>query len=199
MTNAKPKPKISQRLLTHFQELHEDANLHACENDLIDSAQGIEELFTSLYSVAMDIQTGKLEKADMEEYNKPSEYTPIYSGVGHARLRTFEFINLLTKPELVEIKSILNDFMKNREETNAAYHIARNAIPEQYKQFISFQKSQISQDSQESQRANKEIQFATLSSSIIDEESKTMSYREHILAEFIDNPYTDECGIPYYL
>ena len=63
----------------------------------------------------MDIYKGKLEKADMEEYNKLSEYTPVYSGVGHTRLRTFEFINLLTKPELTEIKNILGDFIKHKE------------------------------------------------------------------------------------
>ncbi len=195
-TAPQPNENVTSPMLKHFKEMYIDNNYGFCENELYDSVSQLVNFFEKLHSIDIDIQLKRLKPADMSKYEKPSDYTPVFNGTSHVILGTFEFIHLMSKDELTEIKGIINDFIKHKEEVNSAYHIAKKAIPEQYKQFLLFQKSQASRNFQQ---IKKEIQFSSIGSTFIERELSTMSYREHILAEFIDSPCTDEFGIPYYL
>jgi hypothetical protein len=183
--------KISQNLLNHFQELYNDENLCYVENDLKTSAENIATYFEILYSIAMDLETGKLNKVEIKDNEEYSKYNPVYCGVGNDILRTFEFINQMTKEEISKTKQIINAFFQHKDFTNQQYSKIHSNMVDSHRRSLML-------DHFSSQKAKSAIEFSSLSSSIIEEESKTMSYREYIVAEFIDSSFVDEYGLPYY-
>jgi hypothetical protein len=217
MTNTKSKNKgvnnapepnenVTSGMLKHFKEMYIDNNYGFCENELYDSVSQLVNFFEKLHSIDIDIQLKRLKTADMSKYEKPSDYTPVFNGTSHVILGTFEFIHLVPKDELDELKTEIADFLVHKNFTNTQYDtIHRNMTDSQRSSLIiahllnlAKQEEGRKQKPSYKPKPKEPIQFASLSNSKIYTEK--VSFIDQIRFEFIDRDcLQDECGISYYI
>lgn len=197
---------VTSPMLKHFKEMYIDNNYGFSENELYDSVSGLVNFFEKLHSIDIDIQLKRLKPADITKYEKPSDYTPVFNGTSHVILGTFEFIHLVQKDELDELKTEIADFLVHKNFTNAQYDtIHRNMTDSQRSSLIIAHLSNLAKQEEEQKqkpsykpKPKEPIQFASLSNSKIYTEK--VSFIDQIRFEFIDRDcLQDECGISYYL
>lgn len=217
MTNTKSKNKgvnnapepnenVTSPMLKHFKEMYIDNNYGFSENELYDSVSQLVNFFEKLHSIDIDIQLKRLKPADMSKYEKPSDYTPVFNGTSHVILGTFEFIHLMSKDELDELKTEIADFLVHKNFTNTQYDtIYRNMTDSQRSSLIIAHLLNLAKQEEERKqkpsykpKPKEPIQFSSVSESKVYTEK--VSFIDQIRFEFIDRDCIyDECGISYYL
>ena len=205
-TAPQPNENVTSGMLKHFKEMYIDNNYGFCENELYDSVSQLVNFFERLHSIDIDIHLKRLKPAEMSQYAKPSKYTPVFNGMSHVILGTFEFIHLVPKDEFDEVKAEIDEFLCTKNFTNTQYDtIYRNMTDSQRSSLIishllnlAKQEEERKQKPRYKPKPKEPIQFASLSNSKIYTEK--LSFIDQIRFEFIDRDcLQDECGISYYL
>ena len=178
----------SSKVESYLINLFKEKEIPYSEGDIGFAAENLVKFFKLLHITAVEVQ-GKPKQIKQESIRagKKVEYAPRYIDQYRIRPMLSEFMNMMTKEQIIEICFTIKDFNKHKEQTNIEYKKIHEGMTKEYKQFLLFQQAQ---------KPKPELILSTISTSTIFDEKMTLE--NQILSEFIDSPEYDEYGLPYY-
>ena len=181
----------------YVRSLFKEHDIPCPEDDLELASNNLVRFFRLLHESKLEME-GKpqKEKPKVIRQTKRPSYFPVYMDAYRLRPKMSEFMNMLTKEQIMQICFEIEDFNKYKESINAKHaeeHQRMNSDP-QYKEFLEFKHNKRAKPTPKPS----EINFSSLSTSKVFEESEKMTLEQKILNKFIDHPEFDEYGLPYY-
>jgi len=179
--------KLEDYILTNF---FKEKDIPCSEEDVIQASADVINYLRHLQDTAFLMKQGVIKPKQMEviRQTKKPEYSTVYSDV--AQITLSEFMHMMTKEQILDIRSQVYEFRKHRDTTNTLYEETHKAMTAVHKEFLLFCQTK-------KQKPKQPIRFSSVSSSRMEKEKMTL--RDQVLFELTDRPYYDEYGIPYYL
>lgn len=179
--------KLEDYILTNF---FKEKNIPCSDEDAIETSANVINYLRHLQDTAFLMKQGVIKPKEREiiRQTKKPEYSTIYSDA--VEIKISEFMHMMTKEQILDICSRVQEFRKHRETTNALYEETHKSMTSDHKEFLLFRQAK-------KHKLKQPINFAILSSNKITDEKMTIE--EQILSELTDVPFYDAYGLPYYL
>ncbi len=156
------------------------------DSDIRNASKNLIAFFEKLCEIKMTGLEKPIEQTLIRKMNG-SEYVSVYrDAIANPTLITF--VDTLTKEQIKSICFIVEDFKKHKDEMDFEYKTINEEMTQDLRESLLLK---------EAQKPKQELILSTISTSrIVDE---ILSVEEQILMGYIDTPYYDELGLPYYL
>ena len=181
----------------YVRNLFKEHEIPCPEDDIELASNNLVRFFRLLHESKLEMEgKPKQEKPQVIRKTKRPSYFPVYMDSYRLRPKMSEFMSMLTKEQIMQICFEIEDFNKYKESINAKHkeEHQRMKSDSEYKEFLLFKQSKRAKPIP----APDEIDFTTISTSKIFEETEKMTIEQKVLNEFIDHPEYDEYGLPYY-
>lgn len=190
--NVKNNKGETPNIKDYVRNLFTENDIACPEDDLELASNNLVRFFRLLHESKLEMEgKPKKDKPQIIRQTKRPSYFPVYMDAYRLRPKISEFMNMLTKEQIMQICFEIEDFKKLKEQTNRAYEEIHKTMTPEYKEFLLFKQAK------KIKPQSGKINFATVGGKALEEIEK-MTIEQQVLNEFIDHPEFDEYGLPYY-